>query len=357
MGERGRDDVFEAPRVEIGGDLDQERPARLGLVTRGDHARDQLVERVAARCRRSRKPGVFKRRDVDGQIVGERREGPDAEHIVLDPVGRILVGADVDPHLPPARRSAIDAQAAPIPLEAVVVEAEAAMTAARVPQAKEARGRALRRPAAAASACRKPRRSRAEPEHGVRNFGALVETGGKPKRVREPQAEDLDGEGVGSAAPPSTAGRSWSAVDPPPGAPSRPAGGPGPLDRRRQRAPRRAPGSRKRAGPSAPEPGADATRRQHAHRQGGVEVGEESAPPRESSQRKSAPSASASTAAKVRSSRLANHLCRYVSAACPAVEEMDEAVLAQSDRRHAGEDAPGRRRLAPFHPRANDRCT
>ena len=40
MGERRGDDVFEPAGVEIGRDLDQERPVRLGLVARGDDPRE-----------------------------------------------------------------------------------------------------------------------------------------------------------------------------------------------------------------------------------------------------------------------------------------------------------------------------
>ena len=98
------DDVLEPAGVEIGRDLEHQRTARLGLVAGGDNASDQIVERLAPlQVAQSRRVG---RRDVDGQIVGERREGPDAEHIVLDPVGRVLVGADVDAdHAPAGRRS------------------------------------------------------------------------------------------------------------------------------------------------------------------------------------------------------------------------------------------------------------
>ncbi len=117
--ERRRDDVLKAAGVEIGRDLEHERPARLRRVARLDHPGDQVVQRLAplqvAQTRRVR------RGDVDRQIVGEGREGSDAERIILDPVGRILVGAEV--HANQARRPPPEPGASPF--EAGIVEAEA----------------------------------------------------------------------------------------------------------------------------------------------------------------------------------------------------------------------------------------
>ena len=186
MGERGGDDVFEPAGVEIGRDLDQERPVRLGLVARGDYSRDEVVKRFAPL--QVAQAGRVRRRDVDGQIVGDRGKGPDAEHIVRDPVDRVPVGADVDPDHPLAGRPPPEARFRP--LEAVVVEAEAVDDRGVLVKAEQARpGIAVLRPR-----CERPDldKAEAELEHRGRNFGVLVEPGGKAERIGKPHSQDLD---------------------------------------------------------------------------------------------------------------------------------------------------------------------
>ena len=198
MGQRRRDDVLEAASVEIGRDLDEERAARLGLVARGDDALNEIIERVAplqvAQARRVR------RRDVDRQIVGQRREGPDAEHIVRDAVGRVPVGADVDAHHAHRAAGRPPHEARTGPLEALVVEAEAVDDGRVLRQAEQSR---------TGVAVLRSRRQRAdlheaetERQHRARNLGVLVEAGGEPERIGKPQSQDLHGQaGIGSGRP------------------------------------------------------------------------------------------------------------------------------------------------------------
>ena len=188
MRERRGDDVFEPAGVEIGRDLDEQRPAGLGLVARGDHPQDQVVKRIAPL--QVAQAGRVRRRNVDGQIVGERGEGLDAEHIVLDPVGRVPVGADVDADHPDRAAGRLPQEARPRPLEAVVVEAQAVDDGRVLPQAKQAR------PGVAVLRLRRQRadldEAEAELQHRARDFGVLVEAGGKPERIGKSQSQDLD---------------------------------------------------------------------------------------------------------------------------------------------------------------------
>ena len=178
------DDVLEAAGVEIGRDLEHQRTARLGLVAGGDDAGDQIVQRLAPL--QVAQPRGVGRGDVERQIVGQRGEGPDAEHIVLDAVGRVLVGAEVDADH--AGRPALKPRQSP--LEALIVEAEAVDDGRVLCQAEQPR---------AGVAGLWPRRQRAdldeaetELQHGGRNLGVLVEAGGEPERIGKPQPQDLD---------------------------------------------------------------------------------------------------------------------------------------------------------------------
>ncbi len=87
--------VVEFGKREVGRDLQQKRHGAAGALTRLKHARQQLIERArmlqVAQARRVR------RRHVDGEIAGYRREGFDQPDVILDPVLRVLVGADIDP--------------------------------------------------------------------------------------------------------------------------------------------------------------------------------------------------------------------------------------------------------------------
>ena len=99
---RDADDVVELPVVEVGRDLDEERFSRSALVARLDRPRHERVERVAAlQVAQARRVG---RGDVDRQVVGQGREGFDAERIVGDPVGGVLVAPTLTPTSPAGRR-------------------------------------------------------------------------------------------------------------------------------------------------------------------------------------------------------------------------------------------------------------
>ena len=183
--ERRRDDVLEPPRVEIRRDLEQQRTARLGLVARGDHARDQIVKRLAPL--QVAQAGRVGRGDVEGQIVGERGEGPDAKHIVRDAVGGVLVGADVDADHALAAAALSRARARSKPS---LLKPKRLMTAA------SSRRRNRRGPGVAVL---RPRRQRAdldeaeaEAQHRARNLGVLVEAGGEAERIGKSQSQGLD---------------------------------------------------------------------------------------------------------------------------------------------------------------------
>ena len=188
MRERGSDDVFEPAGVEIGRDLDEERPAGFGLVTRSDHAQDQIVKRIAPL--QVAQAGRVGRRNVDGQIVAERGERLDPEHIVLDPVGRVPVGADIDADQSRRATGRAAQEARPRPLEAVVVEAEAVDDGRVLSQAKQARpGVPVLRPRGQRTDLDE---AETELQHRAGDFGVLVEAGGKPEGVGKAQPEDLD---------------------------------------------------------------------------------------------------------------------------------------------------------------------
>ena len=130
------------------------------------------------------------RRDVDGQIVRQRSEGLDAEHIVLDPVRRVPIGADVDAHHSQPAAGRPPQEARPRPLEAVVVEAEAIDDGRVLAQAKQAR------PGVAVLRLRRQRpdfdEAETETQYRPWNFGVLVEPGREAERVREGETERRD---------------------------------------------------------------------------------------------------------------------------------------------------------------------
>ena len=132
-GERDGDDVVEFAFLEVRRDLDEERPARRNRLARFDDPRDERVERLAAlQIAQAWRVG---RGHVDRQVVGDRREGFDSEHVVGDAVGGVLVGPDIDadeargPSREPGLRLVV----------AVIVEAEAVDDRRVFAQAEEPR--------------------------------------------------------------------------------------------------------------------------------------------------------------------------------------------------------------------------
>ncbi len=170
--------------VEVGRNLDQERAARLGLVTSGDDPLHELVQGLAPL--EIPQPGRVGRRDVDGQIVGNLGESSHAERIILDPVGGVLVRPDID---------ADDARWPPPetgerPRKALVVEAEAVNDRAVLVKAKKARacvsflGQGGQRAHF--------HEAESQREHGAWDFGVLVEAGGEAERIGELKPKGFD---------------------------------------------------------------------------------------------------------------------------------------------------------------------
>ena len=116
--------ISSSPRASRSGAILMSSGRRGSVSSRAATTRsDQVVKRVAPL--QVAQAGRVRRGDVDRQIVGERGEGPDAEHVILDAVGRVPVGADIDADHPGRAAGRPPHEARPGPLEAVVVEAEA----------------------------------------------------------------------------------------------------------------------------------------------------------------------------------------------------------------------------------------
>src|SRR5262249_31397169 len=171
---------------EVGRDLDQHR-RRPGFAAdagaRLHHARKELVECPAAlqvaQARRVR------RGDVAGEIARHRREHLDLAHVVGDPIGRILVGADIDADDAALRRAG--REPAQHGVGAFAVEAQAIDHAFVGRQAEQARPRIAR--------LRQRRdgpdlhEAEAEPKQRGRHPAMLVETGRHSHRIAEVEAE------------------------------------------------------------------------------------------------------------------------------------------------------------------------
>ena len=136
--------------------------------------------------------GRVGRGDIDGQIAGEGRKARHPFHIVGDPVGRVLVRADIDPD------DAGLALAQGEPLHrvgmAAIVEAEAIDHRPIFRQPEQAR---LRVSILGAGRQRSDLdEAEAEPQQRIRHHRILVVAGGKPDRIGEGDPGDFDAKPV-----------------------------------------------------------------------------------------------------------------------------------------------------------------
>ncbi len=91
MVDRGAGDVVDFCGLQIGRDLQEERRPRAPRV---GHRLEQFGQRsLVLKRAQARRVG---RGDVDGEIVGEAEHRPHPGGIIADPVGTVLVGADID---------------------------------------------------------------------------------------------------------------------------------------------------------------------------------------------------------------------------------------------------------------------
>ncbi len=149
-----------------------------------------MLQVAQARC--------VRRRHVDGEIAGDRREGFDQPNVILDPILRILVGADIDADNAAAteafaepcerRRRALPVEAEPVDHALVGSEPEDARTLI---------------------AGLGPRRHRsdldeaeAQPQQRIGNRGVLVKARGNSDRIGKiaPKGADAERRVIGSSA-------------------------------------------------------------------------------------------------------------------------------------------------------------
>jgi hypothetical protein len=154
------------------------------------HRREQLGESaLVLQGSKARRVG---RRDVDGQIVGERRHFARARGIIGDPVRAVLVRPDIDSDDPPPPALAAALEPAAGRFEAAVVEAHPVDHSPILGEPEQPRPRVPRLRLRGHG----PDLDEAEPEaqHLLVHLGVLVEPRGEPDGTGKVEPGDPDGE-------------------------------------------------------------------------------------------------------------------------------------------------------------------
>ncbi len=190
MGDHGLDNGLDLTILKVGRDLQEDRivAGRAGLQHRpglGQTAQQFLQRRPGLQGAQARRVG---RGDVGGEIVRQPPQAGQAGDIVLDAVGRVLVGPDIGPDI--AMAAGAPRQAFGEDLKPLVVEAHAVDHRLVLRQAKQARARiAVLRQGRDSARLDK---AEAGGQHGVGHLGVLVEAGGQAHAAAQMHAGQGD---------------------------------------------------------------------------------------------------------------------------------------------------------------------
>jgi hypothetical protein len=176
-------------------DFQKQRPPDAGhLIAAIDKAGQEIVE--GCRLVQIAQAGRVRRGNINGEIAGNIGKAAQPRDIIGDPIGRIAIGANIDPDDAGGRR--MPAQALMHARLTFVIEAEPVdqpriLAEAKNPRLRIAVLRARRHGAHLG-------KTQPATEQGVDHFGVLVESGRQPERIGKGQTERIDPQaGIGGA--------------------------------------------------------------------------------------------------------------------------------------------------------------